>query len=99
MEKLGTIGMLIRFARFLGCLVLFCECRSSADDGAAVECVSRSEGVRDRKNKGAEDYERISLTIPKGSNIEVCVILLCCSSVSFIRQACVSRGTFIRFDY
>jgi len=71
MEKLGTIGMLIRFARFLDCFVLFCECRSSAD-GAAVECVSRSEGVRDRKNKGAEDYERISLTIPKGSNIEVC---------------------------
>lgn len=44
MEKLG-IGMLIRFARFLGCLVLFCECRSSADD-AAVECVPRSGDVR-----------------------------------------------------
>lgn len=44
-------------------LVLFCECRSSAD-GAAVECVPRSGGGR--KNKGAEDYERISFTISKG---------------------------------
>lgn len=34
-----TIGMLIRFARFLGFFVLFCECRSSADD--LVECVPR----------------------------------------------------------
>lgn len=32
-EALGTIGMLIRFARFLGSFVLFCECRSSADSG------------------------------------------------------------------
>lgn len=40
MKKLGTIGMLIRFARFLGCFVLFCECRSSAD--GVVECVPRS---------------------------------------------------------
>lgn len=41
MEKLGTIGMLIRFARFLGRFVLFCECRSSAD-AAVVECVPRA---------------------------------------------------------
>lgn len=62
MEKLGTIGMLIRFARFLGCRVLFCECRSSAD---ADRRGMRSEGVRARarKNKGAEDYEYISFTI------------------------------------
>ena len=38
-ETRRTIGMLIRFARFLGFFVLFCECRSSADD--LVECVAR----------------------------------------------------------
>lgn len=102
MEKLGTIEMLIRFARFLGCLVLFCECRSSAD-GVAVECVPRSEiseGVRARKNKDTEDYERISFTISKGSNIKASnVILLYCCSVSFIHQTCISRKIFMRFDY
>lgn len=38
-RALRTIGMLIRFAPFLGFFVLFCECRSSADD--LVECVAR----------------------------------------------------------
>lgn len=38
-RSLWAIEMLIRFARFLGFFVLFCECRSSAYD--LLECVVR----------------------------------------------------------
>lgn len=87
MEKLGTIGMLIRFARFLGRFVLFCECRSSAADAASWNAFRGR--ARGRKNKGADDYEYISFTISRRGSMPKCgVILLCSSCDSFIREKC-----------
>lgn len=68
-KKLGTIGMLIRFARSLSSFVLFCECRSSADGGRWNAFLV----PRGREDKGAqeharaEDCEYSSFTISAGS--------------------------------
>lgn len=51
MEKLGTIGMLIRFARSLGSFVLFCECRSSAGVGMRFS-FHEGERIKVRENGG-----------------------------------------------
>lgn len=66
--------MLIRFARFLGSFVLFCECRSSADGGgrwnaflAPRACARAREGERIKVRARAKDYEYSSFTISGGS--------------------------------
>lgn len=55
--------MLIRFARFLGSFVLFCECRSPGRTRRRWNARSESAHARGREDKAAVDYECGSFTI------------------------------------
>lgn len=91
-EKLGTIGMLIRFARFLGCFVLFCECRSSADAASWNAFRGRArEGERIKARKITSIFHS---RFPERIDAKHSVILLCTLVRFFIRKVRVYQADF-----